>query len=214
MKEVKPVLYPLFSKLVYTKNINVDTKKILSLAKKEKFKVAGVKDSMSNHAQASVCNTLLDKKSYKFLKEIILKEINFYVHNVMKYKNNFQLTKSWLTKTENNQVSDYHQHNNSFLSAVLYIKTDENSGKIGFINFSSSLFQLQVTEQNIWNSVGYTFKPSDGLLLIFPSDMFHKVLRNTSKEDRYSLAMNFIPIGKIGDTNSDSFVNILQADGK
>ena len=44
--------------------------------------------------------------------------------------------------------------------------------------------------------------------------MFHKVLRNTSKEDRYSLAMNFIPIGKIGDTNSDSFVNIIQADGK
>ena len=114
MKEVKPVLYPLFSKLVYTKNINVDTKKILSLAKKEKFKVAGVKDSMSNHAQASVCNTLLDKKSYKFLKEIILKEINFYVHNVMKYKNNFQLTKSWLTKTENNQVSDYR-----FLSLLL-----------------------------------------------------------------------------------------------
>ena len=97
---------------------------------------------------------------------------------------------------------------------MLYIKTDENSGKIGFINFSSGLFQLQVTEQNIWNSVGYTFKPSDGLLIVFPSDMFHKVLRNTSKEDRYSLAMNFIPIGKIGDTNSDSFVNILQADGK
>ena len=67
MTEEKPMLYPLFSKLVYTKNININTKKILSLVKKEKFKIAGAKDSVSNHAQSSVCNTLLDKKEYKFL---------------------------------------------------------------------------------------------------------------------------------------------------
>ena len=117
--ENKPVLYPLFSKLVYVKKTNINTDKILSLVKKENFRIA--KDNVTNNAQVSMNNNILDKKQYRFLKNIIMKEINFYTQNVMKYKNNFQLTKSWLTKTETNQVSDYHNHFNSFLSAVLYI---------------------------------------------------------------------------------------------
>ena len=209
--ENKPVLYPLFSKVVYVKKTNINTDKILSLIKKENFRIA--KDNLSNNAQVSMNNNILDKKQYKFLKNIIMKEINFYTQNVMKYKNNFQLTKSWLTKTEINQESDYHNHFNSFLSAVLYIKVDQYSGNISFINHNNNLFDLKVTEDNIWNSRTFTFKPCDGLLMIFPSDMHHKVLRNENNTDRYSLAMNFFPVGEIGENDSDGYVNILKIKG-
>jgi|TARA_R110000803_G_scaffold208421_1_gene277084 uncharacterized protein (TIGR02466 family) len=211
--ETKPILYPLFSKVLYVKKTNINTDKILSLVNKENFKIAGSKDSVSNHAQVSINNNILNKKKYKFLKNIIMKEVNFYTQNVMKYKNNFQLTKSWLTKTEKNQVSDYHNHFNSFLSAVLYIKTDQYSGNIGFVNYSNNLFNLKVTEENIWNSRAYTFKPCNGLLIIFPSEMHHKVLRNESNSDRYSLAMNFFPVGEIGENDTDGYVNIVKIKG-
>ena len=142
MDETKPVLYPLFSKLVYVKKTNINTDKILSLIKKENFRIA--KDSLSNYAQVSMNNNILDKKEYIFLKKIIMKEINFYTQNVMKYKNDFQLTKSWLTKTKINQESDYHHHFNSFLSAVLYIKVDQYSGNISFVNHYNNLFDLKL----------------------------------------------------------------------
>jgi len=208
MDETKPVLHPLFSKLVYVKKTNINTDKILSLIKKENFRIA--KDSLSNYAQVSMNNNILDKKEYMFLKKIIMKEINFYTQNVMKYKNDFQLTKSWLTKTKINQVSDYHNHFNSFLSAVLYIKVDQYSGNISFDNHYNNLFDLKVTEDNIWNSRVFTFKPCNGLLIIFPSDMHHKILRNESNIDRYSLAMNFFPVGEIGENDTDGYVNILK----
>ena len=211
--ENEPVVYPLFSKVVYVKKTNINTDKILSFIKKENFKIAGTKDSVSNHSQVSMNNNILDKKQYRFLKNIIMKEINFYTQNVMKYENNFQLTKSWLTKTEINQVSDYHNHQNSFLSAVLYIKVDQYSGNISFVNHYHNLFNLKVTEYNIWNSRAFTFKPCNGLLIIFPSDMHHKVLQNENNTDRYSLAMNFFPVGEIGENDSDGYVNILKIKG-
>ena len=71
--EKKPVLYPLFSKVVYVKKTNINTDKILSLIKKENFKIA--KDHLSNSAQGSMNHNILDKKKYKFLKNIIMKEI-------------------------------------------------------------------------------------------------------------------------------------------
>ena len=37
--ETKPVLYPLFSKLVYVKKTNINTDKILSLVKKENLQL-------------------------------------------------------------------------------------------------------------------------------------------------------------------------------
>tara|TARA_Y100001937_G_C7094238_1_gene319326 strand:+ start:743 stop:1387 length:645 start_codon:yes stop_codon:yes gene_type:complete len=203
-------LHPIFSKAVYTKALDIDVNKLLTVAKKEKYQVAGYWDSVSNHALASINNTILDKKELSKIKKEIMKEIHFYAHNIMKYKNNFEMTKSWFTKTSTDQVSDYHKHNNSMLSAVLYLKTDDDTGKISFIDHYSNLFQLEVHEHNMWNSTSYTFKPEDGLLLIFKSDTFHKVLKHKSKNDRYSLAMNFIPVGPIGKTTSDSFVNIVK----
>ena len=52
------------------------------------------------------------------------------------------------------------------------------------------------------------------MIIIFPSDVYHKILPHTSKETRYSLAMNYMPVGKIGRKFSDSFVNIIDLDGK
>jgi hypothetical protein len=70
------------------------------------------------------------------------------------------------------------------------------------------------SEYNIWNADAWTIIPDDGLLLIFPSYLHHKILPGQNSEPRYSLAMNFFPIGKIGYNGSDSFINIKDVDGK
>ena len=50
----------------------------------------------------------------------------------MRYTNQFKITTSWFTKALKGQSSNFHNHNNSMYSAVLYLQTDENSGAISF----------------------------------------------------------------------------------
>ena len=210
----KSELHPIFSKAIYSKVIDININELLAAAKKEKYITAGNWDSVNNQALISADKTILNKKELSKIKKQLLKEIHFYAHDIMKYKNNFEVTTSWFTKTSNNQISDYHKHNNSMLSAVLYLKTDAKSGQISFIDYYSNLFQLEVHEYNVWNATSYRFKPQDGLLLIFKSDTFHKILKHESKNDRYSLAMNFVPVGPVGQVATDSFVNIVKVGNK
>ena len=206
-------LYPLFSKLIYVKETNIDTSKILKIAKKKNWFTAGY-DKSFEHADSSIDRNVLNKSDLKFVKEDIDKYVNEYSKDIMKYKNDVQLTRSWFTKTETYKTSDYHNHNNCFISAVLYIKPPKDAGHIGFVDFSTKRFVPSLIENNIWNSSAYAFQPTDGMLIIFPSDVYHKILPHTSKETRYSLAVNYMPTGKIGNANSDSFVNIHKLDGK
>ena len=43
-------------------------------------------------------------------------------------------------------------------------------------------------------------------MILFPSEVHHKILKNNSNIVRHSLAFNFLPIGKIGD--GDNYTNI------
>jgi len=207
-------IYPLFSKIVYVKITDIDTSKILKIVKKEGWFRAGDVDSVSNHADASSSLNVLDKPELKFARNHIYKYVHEYSNKVMRYRNDLSLTRSWFTRTKTNQTSDYHNHNNSFISAVLYIKPPKDVGRIGFVDYSNKRFMPDLIEENIWNTNAYSIQPVDGMIIIFPSDVFHKVLPHTCKETRYSLAVNYMPVGKVGKETTDSFVNIHGLDGK
>ena len=74
-------LYPLFSKPVYVKKLNIDCRKIVSLINKS-FEQAGVKDNInsnvSNITSASKDKNVLDKKKLKFVKDAVLNELSFF----------------------------------------------------------------------------------------------------------------------------------------
>ena len=214
MTEIEIKLDPVFSSPVASIKADINIKKILKIAEKEKYNVAGRKDSFKNHVSQSNNMIILDKKIFKNEKKTMENYINYYCKNVLKYVNKLKLTTSWFTKAEYNQTSDPHDHSNSFLSAVLYLKTTKGCGGIVFKNFRiPSYIYMSRSEYNIWNADAWTIIPDDGLLLIFPSYLHHKILPGQNSEPRYSLAMNFFPIGKIGYNESDSFINIKDVDG-
>ena len=205
-------LYPLFSKPVYVKKLNIDCRKIVSLINKS-FEQAGVKDNInsnvSNITSASKDKNVLDKKKFKFVKDAVLNELSFYTKEILRYTNKFKMTTSWFTKSEPNQQSNYHSHTNSMYSGVLYLQASKDSGNISFTDYrNNSMFNLIPKDYNVYNSVEYYFKTEPGLIIIFPSEMHHKILTNKSNTIRYSLAFNCIPIGNINHKNSDSFLKI------
>ena len=195
----------LFPKVVYVKQTSIDCEKILQLTN-EKASVSGNYDDQDKKylTLASKNKKILNKVKYKNFKKEIMEEFYQYAHDVLNYKNNkFKMTTSWFTKSNRNQESIYHNHNNCMFSGVLYLKINNNSGGINFITFEDSRFLLIATKYDTLNARDFTIQPQTGTIIFFPSEVFHGILQNESNQERISLAFNFFPIGHIG-TKYDS----------
>mgnify|MGYP000844134145 FL=1 len=199
---------PLFSKVFYERILDIDTKKIVSLINDNEFQKSGhgSKIDVDNICSASISKHILEKDIFSELKNIVMQEFNFFKNNIMFFENDFKITTSWLTRSTNEQSSNYHNHNNCMYSGILYLQTDKNSGDISFENFNNNRYKVNTNDYNQFNSQEWQFKPVNGLILIFPSEVHHKILKNSSDITRYSLAFNFVPVGKIGD--GDSFIDM------
>ena len=202
MDKAEAYITPLFSKPLYVAETNIDTKKCVSMLKKDDFYFD--KEKGVNISSATDSLYVLEDKRFKFLKDELLKEIKEFTMGTMGYSNKFDITTSWFTKTEPGQGSKTHNHNNCMISGVLYLQTKENCGNISFQNYDNKRYKLQLKGLNLFNSPEWQIEPKDGLLLLFPSEVYHNVLKNNSDTTRYSLAFNLVPTGLIGDKNADS----------
>lgn len=126
---------------------------------------------------------------------------------------NFDITTSWITKTEPGGFCQYHCHRNSYYSGVLYqSKTNEtSSGNLLFTDSGvkeETILLNEPSEWNILNSKRITIEPDENLLIFFPSMLRHRISKYSGTVNRYSLAFNLFPTGKIG--NGDSTINFNQ----
>ena len=208
MSETNTLLDPMFSKPLYSKILNIDTKKIISMYDSSKHATKFHDDDESSTAQSSDCLYVLEEKRFKSLKDELMKEFYLFASDVMRYSNKFEITTSWFTKSITGQSSNSHNHNNCMYSAVLYLQTSENSGDIMFKSFANKRYNLVKNDYNLYNSTEWGVKPVDGLLVIFPSEVYHQILENKSDTTRYSLAFNVVTTGLIGNLDTDSHVKI------
>ena len=74
---------------------------------------------------------------------------------------NQRLAESWCTIQKENSTLKWHQHPNSIISGILYLKVDWDSSKLVFQNPTS--MEGQVKE----------IQPTPGLLLMWPSFLMH-----------------------------------------
>ena len=195
-----------FGKPIYSSLLNVDTDKVVSIMKKEYgFSEAGYdNDFIDNITSTSSKKNVLENEKLKFLKDLLLEEFYRFSFDVMKYSNEFRITTSWFTKSEKGESSHFHNHNNCMYSGVFYLQAEENSGDIEFTTYDDSRWVLEKTELNDFNSVVWNWKPKSNLLLIFPSEIYHRISKNNADSTRYSLAFNLVPTGIIGSESSDS----------
>lgn len=200
-------IFTIFSKPIYLNTINYNLEKIIPNINKLQFNKA---NNRPDNTQASSNKNVLELNEFKDLKEDIMKYVYDYTHNLLKYTyNDFYITRSWFTKSVKGEYANLHNHNNCLFSGVLYIQTDENTGGIVFSDMTNDRLELEASEYNILNSKSHTIIPKAGLLIIFPSETYHKILENNSDLTRISLAFNIYPKGNIGVETSDSFLKII-----
>ena len=195
---MKHTLLQLFATNVGIFQLDLDVNKFLNLVKKEKFILTN--KERTDQSYTSLNNKLLNKEKYKLLKQQINECYDLYNDRYMQYGCKVLMNNSWATKTLTSQESSWHNHSNSLVSGVVYFQN--KSSNIEFENFNRPHFSVPLKNNNIYNSQTYHVTPTAGMVVMFPSLVYHRVSKNIF-DTRYSMAFNFIPQGKIGNIDNE-----------
>ena len=191
-KNSTPSIYPLFATPVMMIELNINEKKILNYMKKIKYKTTKLADG----CHQSFSNKILEDKILEKEKLILMNAVKYYLKTVFHYSGKFKIGNSWLTKTFPTCESQAHCHRNNWMSACYY--PEENKGfSISFIRGSAVPF-IDVDYDDydsVYACESFNLIPKKGSLVIFPSYVQHRINKNLSNKNRYSLAFNINPIG-------------------
>lgn len=142
---------------------------------------------------------VLEHKVFKKLKKEIFAHIKQYIKTVPKYKDVVPyITQSWLNFTERTEYHHRHEHPNSLISGVLYIDADPNNDLIRFFKTKYERIKPEVTEYDIYNAESWWIAVKTGDLVIFNSEVTHRVDTKKGNNTRASLAFNCFIRGKFG----------------
>lgn len=158
----------------------------------------------------SFYNYVLEDEKLLDIKKLIAKKLNLFTREVLFVSEEieFYFSNSWFVIMQNGCSSQRHNHVNSILSGVLYLDTPKNSGNIVFYKpeFHFNLFpphlEFKYTKHNLINAGTFMITPSAGDLILFPSQIFHKVELNNSEEKRTSIAFNVNVRGDFSSSDS------------
>ena len=154
---------------------------------------------------------VLEQPACKPLTDFILDSVHYFGKEVLMYNyDEYKLSQSWISHKTPGQSHAMHTHPNSLISGVFYY--GEGDADIPAITFHKPIAGVNVSylspvyqadrrkSEYAWESFSVNYTP--GLLLLFPSYVFHSVPINTSPKTRKSLAFNVMPKEKIGVANT------------
>jgi uncharacterized protein (TIGR02466 family) len=120
----------------------------------------------------------------------VLEVANFLQWDLQKFSVN--ITTCWAIVNGKLASNSLHNHPNSILSGVYYLKTPENCGGIYFNDPrpASQMLVPPVVDFNLWTFPKVSYKPHAGTMLLFPSWLLHGVEMNMSEELRVCISFN------------------------
>lgn len=116
------------------------------------------------------------------------------LHNKIGLSGELELTKSWFSINRKNSYHGIHQHCPDLWSGVYYLQADQDDACINFINSNimntNWPFKSPKTQLTDYNSSEKICKVSGGMLLLFPSYLYHHVSQQTTDKERVTIAFN------------------------
>ena len=199
------VITPLFPSLLYQdkKTYGFDEIKdgLIEYAYKQREE-DDVNQVVSNRGgwQTPTVNTrFFNKESFKPYMSWFGDRIKEYIDHMnfnMSSGRDIYLASMWFNINGKGHYNASHNHPNTTVAGVLWIKAPKNCGHLvfesqnEFSEYNLMSVQKQETIDEYLACPAYRIVPSDGLMVLFPSHLRHYVDQNESDEDRISLAFN------------------------
>jgi len=183
-----------FSIPIYHKDSILSQQEIQQLS--NGFLILKENNLLKNYNGTSLLNydtnifSALDYLNLNNIKEKIRLYCNDYLINCNVKFRNIEIEQNWLIGYNKNEYQGEHNHGykDNHVSGVVYIRVPASSSPITFL--SSNPFSDHIVVKD-FESVNYI--PTEGMILIFPSFLKHKVLPNiniTGEELRLGLSFN------------------------
>jgi uncharacterized protein (TIGR02466 family) len=154
------------------------------------------RQQLGNHT--SHAPYFLSEPGLENLKADLQEHIENYVKEVMKVDYEVYITNSWKNLTMPGHQHIVHNHANSIISGVLYIKSSYVQPTISFSRGSNPyLLAFEANEYTPFNALEWTIPVEDNNIIIFPSTVNHYVKPNLSDKNRLSIAFNTFIRGNI-----------------
>lgn len=152
---------------------------------------------------------ILDEPEMSSLKSFCEDSLNFYFEKIYcpQYNVSPYITQSWLNWTYKGEYHHTHNHPNSIISGVFYIKANKDKDSITFTKPEYKQIDIIPRNLNDYNSSEVDFIVDNFELLLFPSNLYHRV--NTIQEgERISLAFNSFVKGELGSLKTLSYLKL------
>ena len=103
-----------------------------------------------------------------------------------------KITNMWSVINKQNASNARHIHSNNYISAAYYVKAPQNCGNIIFYDPRSvtSFRYPKISKPNNLNSTIFSVQPKEGLLVLFPSYLYHSVEMSKTDEERIVISFN------------------------
>jgi uncharacterized protein (TIGR02466 family) len=160
-----------------------------------------------NYGERSKNAYLLDEPEANDLKSHLLHHVREYGTQLGYTYDEYRLGQSWLSYKQPGQHHTMHSHPNSLISGVFYF--GEPSEKTPAIKFHKTTVGLNVAtmspstvsdKRNLpFAQETFSVEFTPGLLVLFPSYLYHSVPKNETDKVRASLAFNTVPKYGLGE---------------
>ena len=195
-----PCIHSIFPTPVYIAKRDSD-----SISEEEKAEVEKIiqQGELKNLGNSSSANNNIFDSNLKNIKQFCEQQLKIYVEEVINPKEelDFYMTQSWLNIVKPGEFHHDHSHNNSLISGVFYLATEEDDN-ITFEDMNFKIKQqinIEPKEWNVSNAVTWTFPAITNELIMFPSWLNHRVLVNEkATTDRISISFNTFVKGTLG----------------
>ena len=192
----EPMVLPLFSSPVYAHDTGYKP------TQEEIDYVSSLDMSSEGNASAQLTSNtqVLDLPKLNNIKTLCDQELRYYTNQVLRIKQSFRITNSWLTIKKQDQWHHLHNHQNCIFSGVYYLQTPPDAvlnfeGDPGFRD--SFKFNYDYIDYNIFNSHSWKVSVPASTVVIFPSSLYHDVAPNLTTTPRICIGFNAFVTGKL-----------------
>jgi uncharacterized protein (TIGR02466 family) len=195
----------LFPTPVYVANLPAELSKVIPFLDTQ---TPNSGSDEANYGERSANSYILNEPECTDMKSEILSHVKEYAENTLLYEyDSYELSQSWVSRKQPGQHHTMHTHPNSLISGVFYyghpspetpaIKFHKMTGGFNVSYIQPRTKADKRSSKFAWNEFAIEFTP--GMLLLFPSYLFHSVPINKSNTVRSSLAFNVVPKSNLGD---------------
>jgi len=160
---------------------------------------------------ASIDTFVLNNIAMSELKSKVNSEIQYYSDNIMGITDDVKLniTQSWFNYNDTDSSHHTHMHENSIVSGVIYF-SESPSDIVFFREETSTSIKLRpkIKTHTKFNTPTLNLSVNKFDMILFPSNAWHGVNKNSSSDTRISLSFNTFYSGILGDNHSMTLLEI------